>query len=76
MLPWLQRRWRTGQLRSIDGGEQMCFKSRFKYRERVTVLNRDRERVPDRWCCSAERAFAEGSSSEWDMQQWRGRRSQ
>jgi len=22
MLPWLQRRWRTGQLRSIDGGEQ------------------------------------------------------
>ena len=71
MLPWLQRRWRTGELRSIDGGEQMCFKSRFKYRERVTVLNRDRERVPDRWCCSAERAFAEGSSSEWDMQQWR-----
>jgi len=30
MLPWLQMRWRTGQLRSIDGGEQMCFKSRFK----------------------------------------------
>jgi len=28
----------------------MCFKSRFKQRERVTVLNRDRERVPDRWC--------------------------
>jgi len=30
----------------------------------VTVLNGERERVPDRWCCSAERAFAEGSSSE------------
>jgi len=29
-VAWLQRRWRTGQLRSIDGGEQMCFKSRFK----------------------------------------------
>ena len=28
MLPWLQRLWRTGQLRSTDGGEQMCFKSR------------------------------------------------
>jgi len=41
----------------------------------VSVLNGDRERVPDRWCCSAERAFAEGNSSEWDMQQWCGRRS-
>ena len=30
MLLWLQRHWRTGQLRSIGGGEQMCFKSRFK----------------------------------------------
>jgi len=26
MLPWLQRRWRTGQLRSKDGGEQTSFK--------------------------------------------------
>jgi len=24
----------------------------------VTVLNGDRERVPNRWCCCAERAFA------------------
>jgi len=32
-------------------------------------MNGDRERVPDRWCCSAERAFAKGSLSEWDMQQ-------
>jgi len=23
MLPWLQRRWRTGQLRSKDGGEHL-----------------------------------------------------
>jgi len=31
MLPWLQRRWRTGQLGSKDGGEQMCFKSTPRY---------------------------------------------
>jgi len=27
--------------------------------------------VPAHLYCSAERAFAEGISSEWDMQQWR-----
>jgi len=30
MLPWLQRRWRTGQLRSKDGGE-MNFSFEFLY---------------------------------------------
>ena len=45
MLPWLQRRWRTGQLRSKDGGEQICFKSRFELHPHWTSTT-----VPVRLC--------------------------
>ena len=44
MLPWLQRRWRTGQLRSIDGGEQTCFKTGREFQtDGAAVL---KERLP------------------------------
>jgi len=41
MLPWLQRRWRTGQLRSIDGGglvagQFMCCELALIYRNECT----------------------------------------
>jgi len=45
-------------------------------RRRTNVLYNRMETGRDFQTDNAERAFSEGSSSEWDMQQWRGRRSQ